>query len=184
MNHYRKMGCSPGQTNAHEQNHPGIKNISLSCYMNSILQCLGNCTDFVSEFLKYEPKCLPKIHEEFWKFLNNLKSSKSSISANDFASIVHDKLPSISPYEQNDPSFFYSNLINCLSYESKDPRENIFTNNFKLRIRFVYTCSCSIPSTGYDELFFITIASGSSTSEGLQKYMTNSGFPKIPCYED
>ncbi len=99
----------------------GLANISNSCYINTIIQCLGHCTRFLYFVLKDEYKIVnykqrTPFLEEFKEILNALWINDTGLIPHRFLKVCHQYIQGIDIYEQNDAQEFLTMFIDKLNF--------------------------------------------------------------------
>ena len=104
----------------------GSKNLGNTCYMNSSIACLSNCTELTTFFLSKEFKkyinssnkngLKGKLANEWYKLLKNYwKTEKSSGNPSDIKSLIGKKYKKFDNYEQQDANEFIIIFLELLS---------------------------------------------------------------------
>ena len=99
----------------------GLGNVGNTCYLNTTLQCLGNCPEFLKYILQDShndsnnmASYLHEIYKELWVH-------KHSIIPNRLLRYLKDTIKSMNLFEQNDINEFLSVLIDKLNQHVSKP---------------------------------------------------------------
>lgn len=111
----------------------GIRNIGNTCYINTILQCLGFCHWFLRFMLKNENQVVENEKTLLWQLCNLYKiscfnhTSNNTINPISLIQVLHSKLNiHINVFEQNDINEFLTLLLDKLNDEISRPFDERF----------------------------------------------------------
>lgn len=105
----------------------GLKNIGLTCYMNSFLQLLFHCPKFLTELKKFEYEAVYK--DIIRKLINIAKNPENESNLYIFKNSLKNIAKKYSEFTQNDSQIFGIDLINGIIAEIKNEKSYCTTES-------------------------------------------------------
>ena len=105
----------------------GLKNIGLTCYMNSFLQLLFHCPKFLTELKKFESEAIYK--DIIRKLINIAKNPENESNLYIFKNSLKNIAKKYSEFIQNDSQIFGIDLINGIIAEIKNEKSYCTTES-------------------------------------------------------
>jgi ubiquitin C-terminal hydrolase len=93
----------------------GLVNLGATCYLNTALQCLGNCDEFLFIILNNKNDNESSLINEFKSILKELFINKNSLRPNRFINCLKNNIKDIEIHEQNDINEFLSLFLDKLN---------------------------------------------------------------------
>ena len=106
----------------------GLKNIGLTCYMNSFLQLLFHCPKFMEELKQFEYEI--KYTDIIRKLINIEKNPENEPNLYRFKNSLKNISKKYSEFTQCDSQIFGIDLINSIIAEIKNEKSNFTTESF------------------------------------------------------
>ena len=144
----------------------GLKNLGNTCFMNSVLQALSNCSQLKYFCLQYELKLQTsgeievkqQITEEFIKLIKNIWVKGSAFSPKQFVDAVYNGTDLFIRKQQSDAHEFLMFLLNNLNETIEKGEAKLIDNIFKGVITNKTTCSnCEVESENTEDFYDITL---------------------------
>ena len=105
----------------------GLKNIGLTCYMNSFLQLLFHCPKFLTELKKFEDEV--KYGNIIRRLINIAKYPENESNLYLFKDSLKNISQKYSEFSQNDSQIFGKDLINHIIAEIKNEKSYLTSEN-------------------------------------------------------
>ena len=105
----------------------GLKNIGLTCYMNSFLQLLFHCPKFLTELKKFEYEAV--YNDIIRKLINIAKNPENESNLYIFKNSLKNIAKKYSEFIQNDSQIFGIDLINGIIAEIKNEKSYCTTES-------------------------------------------------------
>ena len=122
-----KKLLSPFLEKEKEESIFGLKNIGLTCYMNSFLQLLFHCPKFLTELEKFESEAIYK--DIIRKLINIAKNPENESNLYIFKNSLKNIAKKYSEFIQNDSQIFGIDLINGIIAEIKNEKSYCTTES-------------------------------------------------------
>eukprot|EP01022_Parablepharisma_sp_SALTPOND_P032415 TRINITY_DN842_c0_g1_i1.p1 TRINITY_DN842_c0_g1~~TRINITY_DN842_c0_g1_i1.p1 ORF type:complete len:612 (-),score=61.77 TRINITY_DN842_c0_g1_i1:71-1906(-) len=149
----------------------GLANIGNTCFMNSVIQSLGNCQCFLQDLQRIRNKIhLTELQRNFCNLMADLNSGEGVAVINP-SDLIQAFLKGESFFvlgEQNDASIFLTTLLQKLEEEEFG---EVVAKHFKMGMCYTSKCKCAVPKKAYSELYSISITSGTTIQQGLDNYV-------------
>ena len=112
-----------------------ISNIYNICYMNSSIQCLFHCRDFINKILEYKEEKLKvgKLTEATFNLIKDMlnpQNQKKDLSVTEIKKAMGESIELYKENNQEDANEFISNFLNLLHEELAD--KNNFPKNIEI----------------------------------------------------
>lgn len=156
----------------------GIINMGNTCYMNSVLQLLLNCSSFNNIVKKYSGK---DITNKLSNFIDEYNISNSSVKPKNLKKCIEENIDFFNNYSQHDSFEFLVLFLDLINSNCNDEISKIFNikTNINIKCKII---SCSNESIHNENNMYLMLPLKSTLDDSYREYKSTVRIDKDLIY--